>query len=247
MKNIIYIFISFFFIIILDKIILYIDKKIYYNSYYRKKIIKKYKNISQKNLEEKDNERRWYLIHAIINTYITLITFPDVISVLSDPLNAVGYEYNTLPMCVIIGLHLFHIYISKNSMTYIDWIHHIINAFFVGFVTIIYYKGLLINYTNFFMCGLPGSLDYYCLAFNKYGLIKRITEKRVNVFQNNWIRCPGIITACFIGYLNYIYRGNELKHNILLIFLLLVFNFTNCVYFAERVTKNYGMHLGLKK
>lgn len=225
-----------------DKTIEFIDTKTFYNTNtYKKQLIKYEKTIVKKN-----EERRWYLIHAVINTINAVLTSYDLVHVFSDPMAGVGTDFFTLPMCICIGLHMFHVYQARSEMDMVDWVHHLINAFLVGITTLVYYKGRIVNYIIFFICGFPGALDYYCLSLNKYGMISRMTEKRVNTFQNNWIRSPGIVVGTFIGYMNNLYRGGELGHSTSIVIMLFIFNFVNCVYFAERVTKNYGYHMGLK-
>lgn len=240
--NTVYTIVSFFTIFMIDNIVQLFDRYVFYRSRFFNSINSKKRD----NIVKKEDERRWYFIHTLVNCFIFITTFKDLIAVLKDPMNAVGTEFNTIPMCTSISLHLYHIYRLRKDMDVIDWAHHIINALAVGITTLFYYKGLLVNYIIFFICGFPGSIDYACLTLYRYGLINKMTEKRFNTFQNNWLRSPGIIVGCFIGYLNHIYRYNELQHNNIILILLLIFNFGNCVYFAERVTKNYGYHIGLR-
>uniref|UniRef100_A0A6C0ACK4 TLC domain-containing protein n=1 Tax=viral metagenome TaxID=1070528 RepID=A0A6C0ACK4_9ZZZZ len=235
--NMAYILMIFGFLYLADKLILLFDTKVYYKS----KTYAKLKNtISIERLEIKNIERRWYFIHTLSNLFITIKCFHDVVFVLFNPLKAVDGEFNTISIATAIALHLYHVYMCKKNMDIIDWIHHILNAFLVGFTTLFYYKGRLVNFINFFICGLPGGLDYLCLTLNKYGLMSRFVEKRINVFQNNWIRSPGILTGCVIGYINFV--TNKSNHNPIVMFLLLLFNAGNCIYFAERVTINYGYY-----
>jgi hypothetical protein len=43
-----------------------------------------------------------------------------------------------------------------------------------------------VNAVNFFICGLPGGLDYFLLSLVKLGLIDKIVEKRANL----WLQVP---------------------------------------------------------
>ena len=129
-------------------------------------------------LGDNDNKRRWYLLHAIVNTFVVTQTFNDVVSTVKDPLNCMIGHHTTLPLSSCISLHLFHIFTSYNKLTIVDWMHHIISCLFVGSVGIFYVEGPIVNYTLFFINGLPGGIDYYLLALNKYKLIDRMTEKK---------------------------------------------------------------------
>lgn len=241
--NLAYICLLFSCLYVFDKAILLFDTKVYYRS---KTYAKLKDTFSDDKLEIKNIERRWYFIHTLSNLFITLTCFRDVVYVVLNPLKAVDGEFNTIPMTMAIALHIYHVYMCKKNMDIIDWIHHILNAFLVGFTTLFYYKGRLVNFINFFICGFPGGLDYLCLTLNKYGLMSRFVEKRLNVFQNNWIRSPGILTGCVIGYINFVTNNNN-NHNPIVMFLLLLFNAGNCIYFAERVTINYGYHKRIKE
>ena len=46
---------------------------------------------------------------------------------------------------------------------------------------------------NFFVCGLPGGLDYVLLSLMKFGAIEKITEKRYNMWLQTGIRWPGVL------------------------------------------------------
>ena len=45
------------------------------------------------------------------------------------------------------------------------------------------------SYFLFFICGLPGMIDYGMLAIG----YDRREEKRINTYLNNYLRSPGII------------------------------------------------------
>ena len=193
-------------------------------------------------LGDKNKKRRWYFIHAVVNTFITFMTFNDVIIVISDPLKSASGDHISLPMMLVISLHLFHIVISYKTLTLIDWMHHIVSVLIVGSIGEFYVKGPLTNYYLFFLCGLPGGLDYYLLTLNKYNLIDRMVEKKINVKLNMWIRLPGILFGCFISYICLLYN-NTSNYDIYLSSVLIFLNMYNSIYFATLVVKNYGLHL----
>lgn len=218
-------------------LIILFDKYIYENSTL-------YFITNEISLNDKKN-RQWYLLHAIINTIIVILTLDDTILTLTDPLDSTLSDFSLYPIFYAITLHLHHIIISLKYMTVIDWCHHLISCMFVGFLTLHFIKGRIINYTLFFLCGLPGGIDYYLLAMKKYGLIHKKTEKYINVYLNMWIRLPGILYGCFIGWFEIMYNDNN--YNILLSLLIIILNAFNSIYFATRVVKNYGEYLEKQK
>lgn len=213
----------------------YFDSKFYYKS---NNYIINYKAVYDKKVLISENlKRQWYLIHTIFNFIIAYLTIPDIINIINDPLSGTKGILNTTPICIMLALHIYHILMFKKYLTIIDWIHHIVSSFLVGAITILYYKVPLVNFVLFFMCGVPGGIDYACLTLLKYNIISKYTEKKINVFQNNWIRNPGIIIGCVLGYVNYIYNNN---YNIGVVGTLFVLNVINSIYFSQRVTINYG-------
>ena len=46
----------------------------------------------------------------------------------------------------------------------------------------------------FFICGLPGGVDYAMLSAVRYGFMDELTEKYINTHLNTWIRIPGECT-----------------------------------------------------
>jgi len=57
---------------------------------------------------------------------------------------------------------------------------------------------------TFFICGLPGGLDYLMLAGVKHKYISKIIEKRYNKLLNVWVRGPGCIASACIIWANWV-------------------------------------------
>ena len=53
----------------------------------------------------------------------------------------------------------------------------------------VFEAGCYMSMFMFFLSGLPGLIDYSLLALE----VDRKTEKRINLYLNNYIRSPGII------------------------------------------------------
>lgn len=233
----IFVIVSIIIFYILDLLIKAIDRRIFYNTVHYKQLTDTF---TKEELDNKNIERRYYIIHFFVNCIISWVCFPELVQIMKDPLIATNSEYSLIPFGLVISLHMFHILMSGRYMGRIDWIHHLVNAFIVSTVTIFMYKGKILNFTNFFMCGLPGALDYIFLVLNKYGLVGKLIEKQVNAFQNGYIRAPGIICACTIGYFNYIYKR---EHNLGFLLILFSLNIMNALFFNNLVQRNYGYYL----
>jgi hypothetical protein len=76
--------------------------------------------------------------------------------------------------------HLYHVLGFK--LSYDDKLHHGISVGVVGTMAYFFRWGRVINAMNFFVCGLPGGLDYLLLAAVKFGSLAKITEKRINLW-----------------------------------------------------------------
>jgi hypothetical protein len=195
---------------------------------------------------DNNKKRRWFFTHAITNTFITIYTFENLIICFSDPLSlADDDKYDFLPMNVAISLHLFHLISSYNNLTIIDWIHHLVSCLFCGFISQIFVNGKMTQYALFFLCGLPGGIDYYLLTLNKYGIINKITEKKINVYLNMCIRLPGILFGTFASYICLLYNLDKNMTFIqsLVLTIINLLNTLNVLYFAIRVVQNYGTYI----
>lgn len=187
--------------------------------------------------------RRWFLIHALTNAVIVAMTFQNLVNIFFNPFDILG-NCSTMAMAIQIGLHVYHIFASYDHMDMIDWIHHLVSSVIVGSISAYFFQGQILNLMLFFMCGLPGGIDYLLLALVKYKLMDSITEKGINVYLNMWIRLPGILFTCFVTYVNII-MGNA--DNVLTACCIVFLNAFNGIYFATRVVKNYGESLVKKQ
>ena len=182
---------------------------------------------------------RWYLIHAIVNTVVTYLVVPDMITLLKDPINGLNKVYSDMPLAITVGMHLFHCVSSYKTLALIDWVHHLISNMLVCGLCFPFEYGPLVNWGVFFVCGFPGGVDYYLLFLAKMGFIDRLAEKKYNRMLNMWIRAPGII--CFIpfAWTCFVYGKSSVPIHILSIQAIL--NVANGLYFADRVTANHAV------
>jgi hypothetical protein len=188
-----------------------------------------------------NKQTAWYLLHVICNMIIIIMTFEDVVYSFTDMNKAFDKTlFNPDPLCITVGLHCFHIISDYKNLTVIDWIHHLISNIFMSIIGICYINYPVLNGGVFFMCGLPGGIDYLLLFLVKIGKIKKITEKNINVYLNNWIRCPGILYTCSLIHSAYI--QNIIVPIAYIYYLSQFFVIYNSIYFAQRVTLNYGSY-----
>ena len=92
------------------------------------------------------------------------------------------------------------------------------------------------NWATFFVCGLPGGVDYVLLFLVKQRYMEKRTEKAVNRFLNMWIRLPGIVAFVPFAYCCYAAGRSRVSGHLLVVQSLL--NCVNGIYFADRVVAN---------
>eukprot|EP00944_MAST-04C_sp_MAST-4C-sp1_P008088 g8088.t1 len=182
---------------------------------------------------------RWYLIHAVVNSAITIMVIPDMVLLLKDPINGLSGDYSDVPLAMTVGMHVFHCVSSFKTLSRVDWIHHLVSNMLVCCLCFPFKYGPLVNWATFFVCGFPGGLDYYLLFFAKIGYIESRTEKRFNRNLNMWVRAPGIVMFVPFAWTCYVYGKTEVPLYILAIQGIL--NVANGLYFADRVVANHAI------
>ncbi|KAL1510689.1 hypothetical protein AB1Y20_006984 [Prymnesium parvum] len=143
---------------------------------------------------------RWMALHFCGNVVVVASSLNDVISAMDNPITScVGRSSSELPTHVIIALHAYHLALFECSMS--DVVHHVIFVGIIGSVGICFdMGGPLKNLIAFFICGLPGGLDYLMLTLVKQDLMLPVTEKTWNSRINVWIRSPGLLLCAFCVY-----------------------------------------------
>lgn len=188
-----------------------------------------------------DYNRIWFTVHAIVNAFVVLFTFPDLVATLVDPGNCLITPESKVPVLIALSLHTFHIISCSRGLTLIDWIHHMISCGLVGVLQIYFLTGPIDNYTIFFICGLPGGIDYAMLALAKYGIIDRLTQKKICVKLNMYIRMPGALFGLGLMHAMVIGGDNDISMMKMAIWYITgMLTAVNTVFFAERVAVNYG-------
>ena len=182
----------------------------------------------------------WYFTHAVVNAFIVYAAWDDVWYVLKNPLNAhAGFPRGRTAdsMTPIMILHIFHIYAMPCTTE--DYIHHAVSVGLVGGIGCTVPWGYILNLMNFFICGLPGGIDYVLLFLVKAGLLKKLTEKRVNSQLNLMIRWPGIAISSYIAVMAKFNAGSAPIPGWLPIFSVVLLHSLNASYYCQKVIGNY--------
>lgn len=206
----------------------------FFSSFVISKIFEKYTYLKKK--------ETWYYLHTIFNFFIVKYTFNDFVNTFYFKEDIIFNReiFNSRGLEIAIGLHLFHIFQDYKGMDFTDWCHHLISCFMMGTIGFYNYHNPVFNSGIFFMCGLPGGIDYLLLFLVKLNMVDKITEKKINVFLNNWIRSPGILYSCAV--MHYGYMTNKVILLPYVYYLSQILVATNAIYFAEKVSINYGIH-----
>lgn len=180
----------------------------------------------------------WYLIHFIANMYIIAMTFGPIALIGDDPIGAIlqpAVYYDT--MNIIALLHLYHL--AFFQCTRADWFHHL---FFVGlgFFTIYMFKnGYYAALSHFFLCGLPGGIDYLCLFLYRLKWITKNQRLIIAHFLNVWIRSPGLCMLAAVSVIKYLVSKRELFNTAELI-CQLIMTIGNGQYYMAQVVRAVG-------
>ena len=191
-------------------------------------------------------QTNWYLLHVICNIIVIIATFNDTITCFANPLLVIeqgntNNNFKSDGLGVAVSLHFFHIIRDYKTLTMIDWTHHLISNFFLGILGLYYFHNSIFNCGLFFMCGLPGGIDYLLLFLYKIGKFKKGDEKKINVFLNNWIRLPGLLYNISLMHISY--STGYINVPSFIYYLSQFFTALNAIYFAQRVTLNFGSYL----
>lgn len=178
----------------------------------------------------------YYLIHTIINGVITYQIFPVIKTIYFDFQNSDNIETDINPMLLCLSLHIYHIIHYRKSIDFQDYIHHIPTISILCYSLFISdYNGPVIAHILFYLCGLPGGIDYLLLFLVRNGIINRLTEKKVNTYLNLLIRYPGSVISSFITIVYSQYNQISLFGCI----ITSLFTFVNGAYYTNRVMESY--------
>ena len=125
---------------------------------------------------------RWKCIHAFANLLVSYFCIDDLVKTAFDPIGATkgirGVDYSMKPAYMILCVHIYHVLPFLGFKLHDgDLFHHLVFVGIVGPVGIAFDTGPLQNFVAFFICGLPGALDYIMLTLVKLKKISKYDEK----------------------------------------------------------------------
>ena len=136
---------------------------------------------------------RWFFIHFIINSLVTVYSFSDVCYCVTNPDTC--YNNNWLggiqSYAFVISLHFYHIFFFK--LTLIDWLHHISMIIISAPIVLTFTRTSAASMAIWFLSGFPGMIDYFLLWLVKMNWLRSSIEKYVYVLISVWIRQPGCV------------------------------------------------------
>jgi hypothetical protein len=186
---------------------------------------------------------RWCCIHCFGNIVVVCCSFKATVTLLSSDLTIANEHNIDLSSCVIVmAMHMYHLMMYEIRQTSI-LVHHIV-MMSVLTIPFYYYDNeyfiIFSNYSLFFLCGLPGGIDYYLMHLVYTKKISKLTEKHINTQLNAYIRSPGILYGVF-----YVYRGYVNGMNIPFIYIIIIIctYIWNAQFFSSEVAISYGYTL----
>tara|TARA_B110000977_G_C11085234_1_gene494441 strand:+ start:3318 stop:4010 length:693 start_codon:yes stop_codon:yes gene_type:complete len=187
---------------------------------------------------------KYYLSHAVINLLVVCLSYSDMISSYTNLQESINKKSNYLPTMLVYGLHFYHIISYFNKLRYDDWLHHILMVVVALPLGGMVNSGTLLNHSLFFLCGLPGLIDYIMLFLVRNKYINKMTEKKYNKFINLWLRAPGCIAHSVLTLVSFLkYKKNTAtKFEYFAAMLTSLLVYWNGIYFMEQVVSDYKLN-----
>jgi hypothetical protein len=183
-------------------------------------------------------EGRYYVLHALHNAAITVLTAPNVYqSLFSDP---TCFATPIIASQLIIALHAYHCWMYFEKLRIDDWIHH---ALMIGVALplgLSVPSGSLMGMSLFFTTGLPGGIDYVLLALVRNGRLASDVEKRANAAIQVWVRSPGCVAVAALIVRQVFTHPDATEFYKAAALLTAVLNYWNGQYFAAQVVYDVG-------
>lgn len=141
---------------------------------------------------------RWLSIHAVGNAIVVCLSTADTLKTFSNPAASVDGLGSLQAILCVLAIHLYHL--MAFPCTAEDYFHHFVFAGVLCPLGLLIKIGPVMNAVSFFICGLPGGMDYVMLVLVKHGYMDSLTEKRYNARINVWIRSPGLLFCAFCAW-----------------------------------------------
>ena len=183
---------------------------------------------------------RWYFIHAFVNFIITFIVIEPISDITNDPLKELLYPTFYYHSTVIIDiLHIYHMLFF--TCTKADIFHHVFFVTLGSLFVFIFNNGKYLALSHFFLCGLPGGIDYLFLFLYQLKYINKYTRLQIAAFLNTWIRAPGLCMILTVSLIKYLEQDKSMYTTIQLLFQILM-SYGNGQYYLKDVVYTYGKY-----
>tara|TARA_B100000242_G_scaffold294186_1_gene275335 strand:+ start:1537 stop:2352 length:816 start_codon:yes stop_codon:yes gene_type:complete len=183
----------------------------------------------------------YYLLHSIANWGIVYYTYPIVRDTYLNLSNTFNLSNNPISYQICSALHIYHI--IRYKMNKEDIKHHIPTLLVLSIPLFNISQSPLVSHIAFFLCGLPGAIDYILLFLSRNNIIHRLTEKKWNVYLNLYVRCPGSILNSAIAFQLVQQKPNMSNFYKLCYFGVASFSFWNGTYYLRNVIADYHLRI----
>lgn len=202
--------------------------------------------LQQKNIDHENY--RWCIIHTMVNFMVVCLTLRGTVTMLGSDQDIIaatsGSVFNIGSSIVVMASHVYHLFAFHVTDTSLLAHHYIMLA--VLLIPYFNYHNqqfmAFSDYSLFFMCGLPGMIDYGCMSLCYAGYMERLSEKRINNFLNTYIRAPGILYGAFVTWRMLVNKELEIYYAVPVILSFV----WNAQFFSNAVAVSYGYTLGKK-
>ena len=116
----------------------------------------------------------YFLLHFLFNSYIVSNILTDLVNLFNNPLDIHLIDSN-LEFFVFI-FHLYHWFLYSN-LGLDEIIHHVVMIFIIIPISFAYCTNI-VNFSLFFLTGLPGGITYLLLFLKDLKIISDIFEKK---------------------------------------------------------------------
>eukprot|EP00039_Didymoeca_costata_P007844 m.104579 g.104579 ORF g.104579 m.104579 type:complete len:259 (+) comp13847_c0_seq2:145-921(+) len=192
-----------------------------------------------------NSKARWFALHGIVNLILAADCMPDVWTMLHNPVGSMHHNkhYSLWPAYLSATLHAYHMIMPWwRPLLLSDYFHHLCFAGCLGSAQLSYRWGPGSNLFMFFVCGLPGGIDYIMLSLVKQGHMASIDEKRYNSFINTWIRAPGCTACAFCIYACWVVGASSPEIPDIVIWMCILLCYSNGQYYGARVIASHATH-----
>jgi len=190
--------------------------------------------------EKVHHNRRWFLIHTVVNGLVTYYNWSDLLECFKTP-----FFNPSLPMSedafyatnIMIWAHVYHMIVFYPYLREDEWFHHLLMFSFNGTsVYVICNKAQ--SASAFFLSGLPGMIDYFLLWCVKMKFLEKIIEKKIYLYLTTYIRSPGAVAVTVVTLPSIL----SCQNNFLFWYgsLLIGLNFWNGQYYMMKNCIDYG-------